>query len=223
MFDFFEETLNEILPNPVNVLLFGVACFAVYKTVNADKVIPQSNTNNQSVASTPNAPNSPNNPNNPVIKNMESTGNSFFDSISAAAVESGKKYNIPASVIMAQAALESGWGKSSLTQNYNNLFGIKGTGPAGSANMLTGEVFGGQRVTIRSNFRAYNNLGESVDGHGKFLTENPRYQGALDAYKANRNAEAFAEDIAKAGYATDPIYSGKIIDLINRHNLKKYD
>ena len=228
MINLLEDILNEIIPDPINLMLGGAVCFAVIQTLNTAKMIPQMANNGQSanvanVARSANTPNNPNNPNDSVKKDMGSSGNSFIDSIAQSAVDSGKKHGIPPSVIIAQAALESGWGKSGLTVNSNNLFGIKGTGTAGSTNLPTGEVFGGRSVTIRSNFRAYNNLGESIDDHGKFFNENPRYQGALDAYKLNRNADEFAQKIAEAGYATDPDYASKITKLINRYNLKQYD
>ncbi|TPG74307.1 mannosyl-glycoprotein endo-beta-N-acetylglucosamidase [Brevibacillus laterosporus] len=147
----------------------------------------------------------------------------FIDKIAPGAVADMKKTKIPASLTIAQAILESAWGESGLTKQGNNLFGIKGTGPAGVCAMPTKENYNGQWTTITANFRAYNNWGESIADHSKLILNGTRdkptrYHGVLGAdYKTACHA------IHKGGYATDPGYPGKLIGLIEKYGLATYD
>src|SRR5262249_7335055 len=104
---------------------------------------------------------------------LPKTGNAFIDSIAADAVRTEKQMGIPASVTIAQAILESGWGRSGLTQSANNYFGIKGTGPAGYVVLPTKEYLNGQWVTINAKFRKYHNAQESFTDHAQFFYQNP--------------------------------------------------
>jgi len=106
-------------------------------------------------------------------------------------------------VVVAQAALETGWGKSAPGNNY---FGIKSHGKPGGNNLGTWEVVNGQRVNINDNFRAYGGMGESADGYANFLETNPRYRPMLSA----SGIDAQIEELGKSGYATDPQYANKI-------------
>ncbi|MCR8961680.1 glycoside hydrolase family 73 protein [Brevibacillus halotolerans] len=147
----------------------------------------------------------------------------FIDKIAPSAVADMKKTKIPASLTIAQAILESAWGESGLTKRGNNLFGIKGTGPTGVCAMPTKENYNGQWTTITANFRAYNNWGESIADHSKLILNGTRdkprrYHGVLGAdYKTACHA------IHKGGYATDPGYPDKLIGLIEKYDLAKYD
>ncbi|AYK08638.1 glycoside hydrolase family 73 protein [Brevibacillus laterosporus] len=147
----------------------------------------------------------------------------FIDKIAASAVADMKKTKIPASLTIAQAILESAWGESGLTKRGNNLFGIKGTGPAGVCAMPTKENYNGKWTTITANFRVYNNWGESIADHSKLIlngtrNKTTRYHGVLGVdYKTACHA------IHKGGYATDPGYPGKLIVLIEKYGLAKYD
>ncbi len=152
--------------------------------------------------------------------NIPKTGNAFIDSVAKAAIQSQRQTGVPASVTIAQAALESGFGKSGLTQRANNYFGIKGSGPAGSIKLPTREVYGGRSVTVNANFRAYNNAAESFADHGRFFQENSRYSKAL---QHTDDAHRFAQEIQKAGYATDPNYAKSLNSLIDRYNLTRFD
>ena len=147
----------------------------------------------------------------------------FIGLVSPAAQELQKKFGIFSSVTIAQAILETGWGKSlpidKITkQNSFNLFGVKGKGPAGSVSCLTEEVYNGKRVTITAQFRAYNSYLESLEDHHKLLMS--------DRYLRVRKAET-PEIACKAlydcGYATDPKYANSLISLINQYGLKQYD
>lgn len=87
------------------------------------------------------------------------------------------KYRIPASILIAQAALESGWG---LSVKDNAYFGIKSHNSKGAATVFTtSEVINGKKVTIKDSFRAYANFGESAEDYGNFLSTQPRYKPCL--------------------------------------------
>ncbi|NTU28834.1 glycoside hydrolase family 73 protein [Brevibacillus sp. HB1.1] len=147
----------------------------------------------------------------------------FIAKIAPAAVADMKMTRVPASLTIAQAILESNWGKSGLTQKANNLFGIKGTGTAGHVTMPTKEFLAGKWIMIESNFRAYNSWAESIADHSRLILNGTRdkpnrYHGVLGAdYKSACYA------IWKGGYATDPDYPGKLVSLIEKYELHEYD
>jgi flagellum-specific peptidoglycan hydrolase FlgJ len=154
------------------------------------------------------------------ITGVPKTGNAFIDRIASDAIKSQRETGVPASVTMAQAILESGWGKSGLSTQANNFFGIKGKGPAGSVTMRTREVFNGQSTYINAPFRKYNSPAESFADHGRFFTQNKRYATAM---QHTNDAHRFAREIARAGYATDPKYASMLSGLINKHGLERFD
>jgi peptidoglycan hydrolase-like protein with peptidoglycan-binding domain len=167
---------------------------------------------------TPDAPSGPG-PTGP-IGELPKTGNAFLDRVAADAIKSQRQTGVPASVTLAQAALESGWGKSGLSTKGNNFFGIKGEGPAGHVLMPTKEFLNGKWVTVNAKFRKYDSPAGSFADHGKFLRENRRY---ANAFKHTDNAAQFAREIHKAGYATDPAYSDKLIAMIKKYDLERFD
>ena len=132
--------------------------------------------------------------------------------------EASKKSGVPASIILAQAALETGWGGSTIG-DAKNLFGIKGTGPAGSVRVPTQEVINGRRVTINDNFRKYNSWQESIEDHGRLL-QNSRYARAM---AVKNDPDQFARELQRAGYATDPEYASKLISIMKSNNLYQYN
>jgi flagellum-specific peptidoglycan hydrolase FlgJ len=147
----------------------------------------------------------------------------FIMSVAPGARESQRKNGVPASVTLAQAILESDWGRSKLTREANNLFGIKaqsGPGSAGVYEINTWEVYGGQNATVLAGFRAYTTLADSIVDHGRWFHDNSRYWGALEVKDDPR---AFAYAINAAGYATDPAYAPKLIGLMDKFNLYAYD
>lgn len=151
---------------------------------------------------------------------LPKTGNAFIDRVSGDAVRSQRETGVPASVTLAQAILESGWGKSGLSRQANNFFGIKGEGPAGHTTMRTREVLHGREVYVNANFRKYNSPAESFTDHGRFLRNNPRY---AQAFKHTDDPARFAAEIHKAGYATDPNYAKQLTGIINRYGLGRFD
>lgn len=134
-----------------------------------------------------------------------------------------KEYGVPTSVTLAQIILESSGkyanGLSGLAANHKNLFGVKGTGTNGSVSLPTKEVVNGQYITVNANFRSYSSYYDSLVDHAKLLT-NDRYSKHT---AGATSPEQFAKGIHKAGYATDPSYSDKLIKIINDYNLKQYD
>ena len=128
------------------------------------------------------------------------------------------KYRIPISIIIAQAALESGWGRHVKDNAY---FGIKSHKSKGAAtSFTTTEFINGQKVTMKASFRAYANFGEAAEDYGKFLTTNPRYKNVF----AHSNAPyKFANALQSSGYATDPQYAKKLRSIISTYYLDDYD
>lgn len=140
----------------------------------------------------------------------------FFQALLPAAIESERKYGVPAEVTLAQAALESGWARSPI--GGFNIFGIKGKGPAGSTQVGTSEYYDGKWVKIQDKFALYNNFYEAVTKHGE-LFHNGYYDKAVEQYAKDKNVDGFIRNI-QGIYATDPGYAGKIKGLIEDYGLR---
>lgn len=125
---------------------------------------------------------------------------------------------VPASITLAQAALETGYGRS--VPPGNNFFGIKGTGPAGTTLQNTQEEVGGKLVNTQDKFRKYNDRAESFVDHARLLSENPRYGKAMDK---REDPDQMATEIKKAGYATDSDYPSKLQWIMRTFGLKQLD
>ncbi|MEG6260160.1 glucosaminidase domain-containing protein [Enterobacter bugandensis] len=142
----------------------------------------------------------------------------FLDMASDSAEQAAAKWGVPASVLLAQSALESGWGKHVKNNAY---FGIKGKSPTGNSTSFgTTEVINGKVIHIKDTFRAYADYAESADDYGRFLNENKRYK---PAFIHTTEPNQFITEIAKAGYATDPDYAPKLIRLMERYDLYEFD
>ncbi|GAE07289.1 glycoside hydrolase family 73 protein [Paenibacillus sp. JCM 10914] len=147
----------------------------------------------------------------------------FIARLAPIAVADMRQYGVPASLTLAQAILESSWGTSGLVQQANNLFGIKGTGPAGSVTMKTTEYRGQTPYTTNAQFRKYNSWNESVADHTRLILNGTRdkpqrYHGVLWA-----DYKTAATEIWRGGYATDPNYPQKLISIIEQYALQQYD
>ena len=147
----------------------------------------------------------------------------FINAIAASAVTEAARSGIPASVTIAQAILESNWGKSGLAAKAYNLFGMKGTGPAGSITMPTTEYIRGKPITVNAAFRAYHNWGESITDHIRLLLGGVSWNRNLYAKVRHTDAKTAARALQSAGYATDPNYASKLIQLMDTYNLYQYD
>lgn len=119
---------------------------------------------------------------------------------------------------IAQAILESGWGKSKLAQEANNLFGIKGDYRGMSIEVESKEWIDDKVTMVTSKFRAYPSKRASIIDHAEFL-QRPRY----DAVRAARTPEEACSAIQAAGYATDPGYGDYLLRLIGQYELDVYD
>lgn len=131
------------------------------------------------------------------------------------AVEQMEKYRIPASITLAQGLLESGAGNSALTKKSNNHFGIKADnswhGPK-TASMDNGR---------KCYFRVYDHPQGSYEDHSLFLVNRSRYSSLFKLQPTDY--KGWAKGLKKAGYAEDPAYPQKLISLIERYELYKYD
>ncbi len=149
----------------------------------------------------------------------------FLGLVSGLASQSWQKTGMSAALQAAQAILETGWGQSVPVDKYSgkfsyNLFGIKGTGPAGSVVSNTWEEYNGQAFRVDANFRAYNSVDESWADHKRLLLTVDRYQPFREVmHDSTQGAWA----LRRAGYATDSKYPLKLMDIIERYELKKLD
>jgi hypothetical protein len=142
----------------------------------------------------------------------------FLDMAAAAAKRVQAKWRVPASVLLGQAAVESGWGRH---VKGNAYFGIKGkSATTGSVSFRTTEVLDGKKTNITDTFRSYTNFEEAADDYGRFLNENTRYQSA---FGCTNNPLRFIEEVAKSGYATDPNYAATVKSVIESFHLAEYD
>jgi len=146
----------------------------------------------------------------------------FINKLKPDALKIQKNHGIPAAVIIAQAALETGWLRHPIKDKYTgkyayNLFGIKAAGgwSGETVTINTHEIIDNKRVDIEAEFRAYDSYAESILDHMNFLFENPRYKEVL---KKDDPIE-FARGLQKAGYATDPDYAKKLISIMKSHDL----
>ena len=161
----------------------------------------------------------------------------FIESVAPYAVDTMRSSGVPASVTIAQAALESGWGDHAPGNNY---FGIKGRGmaaralrqmiaantyrhgitpiPPGLQVFLTREWQDGRFVRQYDVFATYADPREAFDAHAELFVRVPVYKVAFQA----KDGPGFAKAIAPA-YATDPGYAGKLVALISKYRLTQYD
>jgi len=154
-----------------------------------------------------------------------SSTDDFIRQLLPHATQAAKELGIDPKVILAQAALETGWGRS-LIKNSNgstsfNLFNIKAdkswTGKQAQVSAL--EFDQGIAKKVNSGFRAYSSFKESFADYVDFIKTNPRYG---DALKQVNNGERYLQELQQAGYATDPNYANKIM-AIYRNNLAGFD
>lgn len=146
----------------------------------------------------------------------------FIEMVKYPAIEIEQEHGIPAAVIIAQAALETGWLRHEIRDKHTgeksyNLFGIKAHGgwEGDTVTIDTHEYKDGRRLKKEDEFRAYNSFQESILDHMQFLFDNPRYEKTLEA----SNPIEFARRLQAAGYATDPKYAEKLISIMRKYDL----
>ena len=143
----------------------------------------------------------------------------FLDSIAPWAKEAAERLGVAPELVQAHAALESGWGQRPIRNangaDSHNLFGIKAGGSWNGAvsDTATTEYVGGVAIKTSARFRAYPDGASAFRDYAQMLLENPRYKGAIGA---GSDANAFAQGLARGGYATDPAYAAKLARLASK-------
>ncbi len=131
----------------------------------------------------------------------------FIATLLPMAEAAARRIGVDPRYLVAQAALETGWGQH-MPSNSNNLFGIKAYGWEGlSETAMTREYLNGQPVTEKARFRVYDSYEQSFHDYVSFLQGNSRYQEALNT---NGDSGQFMQALQAAGYATDPHYARKV-------------
>lgn len=144
----------------------------------------------------------------------------FFDKYKDWSILSQARSSVPASITLAQAALESGWGTSDLAKNYNSFFGIqchRWKGWLGKCTEKTDKDAQGKPYQVE--FRVYDNPYDSFIDHADFLVDQPRYDSLFE----NTDYISWANGLSKAGYAESKSYASDLIGLIEKYDLEKYD
>ena len=158
----------------------------------------------------------------PLVEEAKPGGTGHFgrvpDDIVDAAVQSRQHWNVPASVTLAQWAVESAWG-AAMPPDSNNPFGIKAVGDQPAVESGTHEVMNGETISITAKFRKFATISEAFDQHGRLLATNPVYKPAMEK-KDDPNAFA---DALTGVYATDPQYGTTLKYVIRTYNLTLHD
>ena len=164
------------------------------------------------------------------VAHAQMTKSQFLELVTPFAKDIASRNDLYASVMIAQAALESGWGNSGLSSAPNyNLFGIKGSYNGNSVNMNTLEDDGsGNYYQINDGFRKYSNYGESLQDYADLLTGNNdpnswRYKFYYGARVSQTNSYQDATAHLTGRYATDTAYARKLNSIIEQNGLTQYD
>jgi flagellum-specific peptidoglycan hydrolase FlgJ len=148
----------------------------------------------------------------------------FIQSLVPHAQRIQKQYNILSSLVIAQACLESNFGKSGLATKGFNLFGIKGKFDGASITMRTHEFVNEKKVWIDAAFRKYPSWYESLEDLAKLYINGVSWD--KNKYKpiiGITDYKTACETIQSSGYCTDPNYAAKLIKIIEEYNLTQYD
>ncbi|SEF26924.1 flagellar assembly peptidoglycan hydrolase FlgJ [Variovorax sp. NFACC27] len=149
---------------------------------------------------------------------LQAQADEFVGRMGASAQAASTASGVPAPLILAQAALESGWGKREIraddgTQSFN-LFGIKAdrSWKGATVETTTTEYIDGEPQKVRAKFRAYGSYEEAFTDYARFITRNPRYANVL----ATDDPTEAAHGLQRAGYATDPRYGEKLVRIMQK-------
>lgn len=152
-----------------------------------------------------------------------SSGSEFVSRVWPHAVDAAQSTGVPAQFLVAQAALETGWGKSEIrardgSPSYN-LFGVKAgrSWQGASVEVPTTEYVNGVAQTVHEKFRVYSSYAESFNDYASLLRNNPRFSAVL----GQQDGMDFARSLQQAGYATDPQYADKLGRIINGNTLRQ--
>lgn len=138
----------------------------------------------------------------------------YIDQYKDLAIAEMLKYNIPASITLAQGLLESGAGTSELTRSSNNHFGIKCHNWKGATTRHDDDE-------KQECFRAYRDAYESYEDHSRFLASQPRYKRLFELDVTDY--KGWAKGLKNCGYATNPAYAKQLIGIIELYKLHRYD
>ena len=150
-----------------------------------------------------------------VENTVEQKINFYVKKYAPAATKNMRFFKIPASITLAQGILESGYGEGTLAKKANNHFGIK-----------CHKEWKGKSITHDDDekdecFRSYKNPLRSYRDHSLFLVDRDRYSSLFTLNR--KDYKGWAVGLKAAGYATDPKYADKLISLIERFNLTRFD
>jgi flagellum-specific peptidoglycan hydrolase FlgJ len=148
----------------------------------------------------------------------------FIQEIAPFAQRIQEKYRILASLVIAQACLESNFGRSGLAQKGKNLFGIKGSYNGQSVTMRTHEYVKGKKVWVDAAFRKYSSWYESLEDLAKLYINGVSWD--KNKYRpiiGETNYVMACKKVQECGYCTDPNYASKLISIIEKYDLTKYD
>lgn len=141
----------------------------------------------------------------------------FMDTLAPSAQGASRTTGVPAELILAQAALETGWGQHEIAtqngRNSYNVFGIKAGGhwDGETTDVVTHEYINGRREKIVDTFRVYDSYEHAFTDYANLIGNNPRYAGVTQA----ASAEQAARELQRGGYATDPRYAEKLVSVMD--------
>lgn len=144
----------------------------------------------------------------------------FIADIAPLAQKAQRLFGVPASTTIAQAILESAWGKTNLARKYFNFFGIKARPGQGYCEFETAEYINGKKELMAARFERYTDRESSFCIHAHLLATLARYKPAM---KQASSPTGFALQLQACGYSTDPNYAHKLMDLVAEFNLTQYD
>ena len=161
-------------------------------------------------------------------KSQFKSAEEFTQHILPYAQKAAKELGVSPLVLVSQAALETGWGKS-VTRHTDgsssfNLFNIKADSRWSGNTVVksTLEYDNGLAKHEKASFRSYDSYADSFDDYVDFLRTNSRYANALDRQSNQADDQLFIKDLHKAGYATDPNYANKVINILNRDSIQQH-
>lgn len=194
-------------------LLLLVLCAIIVSCGSKKKIVTKKDKRKERTETVKTTPTAPAEPAKPSTGSLNAT-ELYILNYKDIAMEEMRKYKIPASITLAQGILESGSGRGRLSVEANNHFGIKCHG------------WKGQKIyhdddRSQECFRKYNKAQSSFEDHSKFLTTRGRYSKLFQLRQDDYRG--WAKGLRAAGYATDRKYPEKLIRLIERYDLDKYD
>ncbi len=159
----------------------------------------------------------------PSARSLDGSSAGFVTSLRDIAVTAANKIGVSPDVLLAQSALETGWGRhvpSDARGSSHNLFGIKADArwQGDSVKISTLEYRDGQPIRVVAAFRRYDSYADSFADYARFITEQPRYQRAVEHA---HDAQRYSEELQRAGYATDPQYAQKIASILSSSDIRR--